>query len=142
MRRRLGMLIGTGAAWALLTTGAAAAVDMQDGLWEITVRMEMPGMPAAGGTNTVQQCYTKQDVQNMEQMMPAPENCSLSDLRTAGNTVTWTMRCTGEGAMTGRGTMTFSGASYAGTINVQTTQAGHVMAMTQHIAGRRVGPCP
>jgi hypothetical protein len=125
----------------LVTAPAARAIDMQEGLWEITTRMEMPGMPAGMGAHTVQHCYTKQDVQDPKEALPKDDRCTIGDFRTQGTTTTWTMRCAGDAEMTGRGSMTYRGTSYAGTIDMQMKEGGQTMNVTQRIEGRRLGAC-
>ncbi|MDX9709788.1 MAG: hypothetical protein RBT64_09555 [Trichloromonas sp.] len=41
---------------------AAGQVDMQDGQWEITTRVEMPGIPVQIPPMTVSQCITQKDL--------------------------------------------------------------------------------
>jgi uncharacterized protein DUF3617 len=125
----------------LVAAPAAWAIDMQDGLWEVTTRMDMPGMPAGMGAHTMQHCYTKKDVQNPKDTLPKDGQCTVTEFNVQGNTTTWTMQCTGDHAMTGRGSMTYRGTSYAGTVNMQMKQDGQAMNMTQHIEGRRIGAC-
>jgi uncharacterized protein DUF3617 len=141
MLRHRGLLVAPAVAFVFVASAPAGAVDMQEGLWEITTRMEMPGMPAGMGAHTVQQCVTKQDTADPSRTMPKDDHCTLADFKTSGNTVTWSVVCKGEGDMTGTGSMTYRGSSYDGTMNVQMRQGGQTMAMTQHIAGRRIGPC-
>ena len=127
--------------FAVLASNTAGAVDMQEGLWEITTRVEMPGMPAGMGNTTMQHCFTKQDVQDPRAAMPKDDRCTFSDLRTSGNTASWTVQCKGEEPMKGTGSVTYRGSSYDGTMTVQMSEDGQTMTMKQHFSGRRLGPC-
>jgi uncharacterized protein DUF3617 len=129
------------AACVLAVSTNAGAIDMKEGLWEITTRMEMPGMPAGTGSHTVQHCVTKQDAEDPRRTLPKDDRCTIGDYKTSGNTVTWTMQCRGETEMTGTGSMTYHGSSYDGTTTMQMKHGGQTMAMTQQIAGRYIGPC-
>src|SRR5574342_435362 len=82
----------------------AGAVDMQEGLWEITTTMEMPGMPGGMQPMTQTHCITKDDLQSEEKVIPRNSaGCRLVDHNIAGNRVTWSVECdqgSGTGEMT------------------------------------------
>ena len=131
-----------GLALMLCATGAwAQKLNMQDGLWEISVKMDMPGMPAGAGAQTFRQCYTPTDVQDASRTLPKDDNCQISDVRMQGSTVSWALRCKPPQEMSGTGTMTYQGASYAGTLNFTMKQDGQNMTINQQINGKRLGPC-
>ena len=134
-----GLFVGVAAATL------AAAPNMKEGLWEITVKMEIPGMPAGAPPQVMQQCVTQKDFENPQTMAPAnnPQSsrCETTDYRVQGNTATWKMACKGENAMTGTGSMTFSGASYTGTNKMSMKHGDQTMNMTMNYAGRHLGPC-
>lgn len=117
----------------------AAALDLENGLYEMTSRVEMQGM--AMPPSTITQCLTRED--------PVPaksadgSNCKILDMTTDGNTVRWTMECNQQGQqMTSTGEMTYDGDRFEGTIEtVMGPQAGN-MTMTTQITGKRVGDCP
>ena len=109
---------------------------MREGLWEISTRMEMPGMPSQAHTQT--HCYTKKEAEEAQKNIPAAGpagQCKILEQTQSGATMTWKMQC--EGGMTATGRMTHRRDAYEGVI----TMAGSGMNMTQHIAGKRVGDC-
>lgn len=122
---------------------SAAPAAMQPGLWEITMKMEMPGMPIAMPPQTIQHCYTKKDLEDGKNTVPQSEdkNCKITDYKIQGNTVTWSVICTGENAMSGSGTMTMAATSYSGMIKAKMKEGGQTMEMTQRLAGKRLGEC-
>ena len=129
-----------------VTTAAhAAAPNMKEGLWEITVKMDMPGMPVSAPPQVVQQCVTRKDMENPQKMAPGNDpnsgRCETSDYKLQGNTATWKMACKGENAMTGTGSMTFSGTSYTGTNKMAMKQGDQTMNVTMNYAGKHLGPC-
>jgi hypothetical protein len=131
---------------ALLAAHAhSAAPDIKEGLWEITVKMEMTAMPAGVPAQIVQQCVTRRDLEDPRNMThaggPHDEHCRFSDYKVQGNHATWSWACTGEAAMTGSGTLTFSGTSYKGTNRISMQHTGPVKHMTLHYTGRRLGDC-
>ena len=58
--------------FAVFALPAAAAPNMQPGMWEISTKSEMPGMPdmPAMPATTVRQCIRPADVQNGSGTVP------------------------------------------------------------------------
>jgi hypothetical protein len=125
----------------LLPVSAFAAGGMQPGLWEVTTRMEMAGMPMP--PQTVRHCYTRQDVENGDRTVPQADdkNCKIKDYKLKGNTATWSIVCTGKNAMSGTGTMTTSATSFSGKSNYKMRDNGDTMNMVSHMTGKRIGDC-
>ena len=116
---------------------AGSVPDMEEGLWEITTKMSMPGMSMPPVTNT--QCLTKKDF--VPESSQPNQECSVTDIMATGNTVTWKMRCKSQDSeMKGTGTMTYSGNSFKGTFKMTVTGEEN-MDMISHMSGRRIGDC-
>jgi uncharacterized protein DUF3617 len=132
-------------ATAVLAFQAQAAPNMKEGLWEITTKMEMPGLPANVPPQTTRRCVTKKDLADSEKTPPGAEmrdgRCKLTDYKLQGNTASWKMACEGENAMSGTGTITYSGTSYSGTQVVSMKQGGQTQNMTLQFAGKHLGEC-
>ena len=116
---------------------AAGPVDMQDGQWEITTRVEMPGIPVQIPPMTVSQCITQKD------LIPPSEQpdseCTVTSNQISGNTVTWSIECKGEGGNTrGDGQITYHGDRFEGSMKMSMPEG---MSMTNHMSGKRIGPC-
>ena len=132
---------------AVLSGGAHAATpNMKDGLWEITMKMEMPGMPAGMKPQVVRQCITKKDLEDPRKTAPSggdpkDNRCQVTDYKMQGNTASWNMACKGDGAMTGSGTATYSGTSYSGTNKMTMNRGGKAQTMTMQYSGRHLGEC-
>lgn len=127
---------------AFATLAWAMPLNLQPGFWEITTRIEVPGVPIALPPQTVRRCYTKKDVESM--LRPGPrqiQNCEIRDQKIEGNRVSWKMDCRGANAMTGTGNVTVSSTSFQGTIRGRMTQGGATMEMNQAVSGRRIGDC-
>lgn len=108
-----------------------------DELWEVTMKMEMPGMPAMPA-HTSQVCKTRGDRDPSKTgARDRDSDCKLVDSRQTGNRTTWKMVCTKPNAMTILGDVTYSGDSYQGTMKM----TGGEMDMTQNISGKKVGSC-
>jgi hypothetical protein len=65
----------------------------------------------------------------------------VSDYKTEGNKVSWSMRCEGDNPMTGTGEIVYSGDTYLGTMKMTTGRGGQPMAMTMKYSGKRLGDC-
>ena len=123
---------------SLSTSIAGSGPNMQEGKWEVTTRMEMPGMSMSMPAVTSTQCLTKKDF--VPQGSQQGHECKVTNTKVDGNTVTWTVKCSGQGGeMTGTGRMTYSGSSFKGTIEMTMTQSN--MKMISHMTGHRIGDC-
>jgi len=118
---------------------AGSELNMQEGKWEITTKMEIPSMPMDMPPMKHTQCLMKKDI--VPQSSQAGQECTISQTKVTGNTVTWAMQCSGGpgGDTKGNGTITYSGSSMKGTIKITDTQSNR--EMTSHLTGRRIGDC-
>jgi hypothetical protein len=113
------------------------------GRWEVTVQMDMPGMPMQLPPQTLTQCITPEQAKDPKRSVPQagrgqnPNDCSVSDYKVEGNKVTWAMKCEGREPMTGSGEMVYSGDTYKGTVKVNTSGQN----MTMNYSGKRLGDC-
>ena len=120
----------------LLLAVASSGRAEQDGvLWESTSQMSMEGTPMQMPAQTVKVCSAKEWTRPPS---GGDRNCTSSDFTKVGPKATWTVRCTGEMAMTGTGEMTFTGNdSYIGSVKF----TGGEMPMTVKLSGRKIGGC-
>ena len=115
-------------------------LDFQPGEYEVTSKVEMPGMPMPMPPQTTIQCLTKSDP------LPDPnaenQNCEVSDMKTKGNTVTWRMVCDQDGTKTeSTGSMTYKGDRFEGTVKTKMGPEMGNTTVTVHITGKRIGNC-
>jgi hypothetical protein len=125
-------------------TSAFAGVDIHEGLWEITTKMEMQGMPMQMPARKHTQCLTKKNMPKT--MVPKEqdqdEECKITDQKVSGNTVTWTMKCSGKDAMEVAGKTTYHGDTFEGTITMISNDPDEgKMKIINHISGKRIGEC-
>jgi hypothetical protein len=130
--------IGLLAAVALALPGMAAAQG-KDELWEVTTKMEMPGMPMAMPPQVTRQCVAKS--KGDEGYIPARDNCKVLETRRNGNRIAFRMACTGKDAMDATGEITLGNASYDGRMQMTMKAEGQTMTMNNTISGKRVGEC-
>jgi hypothetical protein len=147
------MKSGTASAATLaMILGCLAVVAAQgprrDGRWEVTIEMEMAGMPARMPPTTTTQCITKEQASDPQRFVPrGPQrggeqsDCKAENVKMEGNKVSWSMRCTTPQPMTGTGEMTYSENSYVGLQKMNIERGGQAMVMTMKYSGKRLGDC-
>ena len=120
---------------------ALAAPNLEEGKWETTAKMEMAGMPFAMPATKHNQCITKKEI--FPDSSQKGQDCSMSEQKVSGNTVTWRMRCKDkEGTTEGEGRITYAGKSYEGMMKARMTEkGGDVMEMNIQYKARHTGPC-
>jgi hypothetical protein len=128
----------------LCYAGAALAEpNIREGLWEITIKTEIAGMPA-DTIPPVTQTHCLTDKNKIPQLLQKDQACQITDTKTQGNEASWKMKCRNEiNLITGSGKITYKGDRLDGIIHIQMQQAeGAPMKLTQHIQGRHSGKCP
>jgi hypothetical protein len=131
-----------------LSASALAQGPRRDGKWEVTMTMEMPGMPAAMPPATTTQCITKEqadDPQKLVLQQPQRGNqqsdCKVSDYLVSGNKVTYSMKCTTPAPMDATGEIIYGDNTYNGTMKMNMGRGGQMMAMTMKYSAKRLGDC-
>jgi len=130
---------------ALFAVSLLAQGQMKPGRWEITMQMDMPGLPVKMQPSKFATCVTPEQAQTPGGTLSNPggrgrgssDDCKVTDQKIDGKKVTWKMACTGAQAMTGDGEMVFNGDSYTGKMNMNTAQG----QMTMQYTGNRIGDC-
>ena len=127
-----GLLSGMVLLAAMSSTSALAAGS--DELWEMTTKMDMPGMPMPAVTQTV--CLRKGESYKPGKV-PHQKNCEMTGLKVSGNKTTWKMHCSGRDAMDGSGEVTRTEKTMKGSMKLSSKD----IQMTQTISGKRIGAC-
>jgi hypothetical protein len=127
---------------ALLTSLSAAADELREGLWEVTVRMEIGGQPASAAPLVVRQCINQQSARDLvTQLTGAAGGCQVADLRQEGNRAHWNMTCSGQLELTGSADVTITGDGFEGTLYAMIGMGGSTVPMLQTFSARRTGEC-
>jgi len=124
---------------ALVMASGVAAAEIRTGLWQITMTVNMTGMPAAIPPQTQQECLS---AENMVPQTANAQGCEVRSNGARGNRMEWTMACdTPNGKAKGSGYMEFNGDSMQGSIEmVMNGPAGPLNVVTA-LSGRRLGDC-
>jgi hypothetical protein len=123
-----------------LSTLAFAASPARPGKWEMTMQVEMTGMPTKMPAHTVSYCLTKEEAENPEKLAPEARknsDCKRTDLKIDGNTVSWKVTCE-KSKMTGEGKVTYSGDGFDGGVHMSMPNGGE---MNAKYTGKYLGAC-
>ncbi|ADE12533.1 DUF3617 domain-containing protein [Sideroxydans lithotrophicus] len=125
---------------ALMSGVLSAAAHAAPGeYWEVTNKMEMPGMPFAMPATTMKVCIPKGG-ENDPQKTSGDKDCKMTDIKTVGNKTTWKARCDRNGeVMTGSGEQTTSANGYQGKMRFSGKSGGEDMNMSMAFSGKRLG---
>lgn len=116
-------------------------VDIQEGLWEITTMIKLPGMPMQMPPVKSTQCISQDDLIPQTQQPDQPDQqCDISNMTTTGNTVTYDMVCSSQGnTMKANSSITYEKNKMQG--NMTATMEPSNMTMTYTLTGKRIGDC-
>jgi len=122
---------------AALAAASPVAAQGKDDLWEVSSKMEMPGMPMAMPAQVNRVCLGKN--RKDEDLIPRQDNCRVVDSKRTGNRLTYRMECTGSEPSTIVGDLTFGNNAYDGQMRMTMTKTNDTMNMA--LSGRRIGDC-
>jgi hypothetical protein len=122
----------------LATTPAIAAEPGDQ--WEITVKIDMPGMPVSMPPQTTRVCLAKQ-ARDADYVPKSQGECQVQDTHRSGKTLRYRMECRGKETVTLDGEITMGADSYHGRMQMHSKSAGDDFAMSQTFSGRKVGEC-
>ncbi|MEO8346883.1 MAG: DUF3617 family protein [Betaproteobacteria bacterium] len=125
---------------AFVAVGQPAAAQEKDELWEVTTKMEMPGMPMAMPPQTSRTCIAKGSKEDSFIPRKGGE-CKTVESNRSGGKYTFKMVCEGRNKMVGIGEVNFAEGSYDGRMQLTGTMDGQPLNMTQAYSGKRVGAC-
>lgn len=119
---------------------SAAAYGAAGEWWEVTAKMEMPGMPFAMPATTTKVCLAKGAANNPHQATQ-DKDCQITDVNVSGNKTSYKVRCVHNGeVMSGTGEITSTPDSYQGTMRLSGTSDGEAVNMNTTYRGKRIGP--
>ncbi len=120
-----------------LAASLPASAQGKDDLWEVSTKMEMPGMPMAMPAQTNRVCVGKN--RKDEELVPKQGDCRIVESKRVGDKFIYKMDCAGNNPSTVEGAITFGNNAYDGKMHMTMKQTRDAMDMT--FAGKRVGDC-
>ena len=138
IRKRSTPRVGGGIVLAFaLAASMPASAQGKDDLWEVSTKMEMPGMPMAMPAQTNRVCIGKN--QKDEAFVPKQGDCRMIESKRVGNRFTYKMDCSGNYSAIVDGAITFGNNAYEGQMRMAMKTTNDTMVMT--FTGKRVGDC-
>ncbi len=130
------------AAVFISSTGIAAGVSIQPGMWEMTSTMTMTMLPQPQ-INTTKECIEEDEISPDSFNMEKDSTCKISDVSVEGNTARWSINCPTDGGpvMEGQWEFTSKGDSITGSGKMSTEYSGQKMGFDMTWVGKRIGNC-
>jgi Protein of unknown function (DUF3617) len=128
-----------GLVWLGAMSSATVLAAGSDELWEVSTKMEMPGMPFAMPAQTQNICMQKGHENDPNNAVPKnkEQDCKMSDVRISGNKSSWKMKCEGKNPMSGEGELTRGKDSYSGKMKMHSRDGD----LTMVYSGKKIGSC-
>ena len=141
--------------WIVALAMSAAAVaatvswaaDISPGLWEITMEMRVAASPGfAPAPFQMRQCFTAEDTRDPARLMgqfanPGATGCIFSNRSYAGNSLSFTMQCSGTLAISSTGQVAFTADTMDGSLTATANVGGTSVETQNKVSARRVGGC-
>ncbi|HEU4520694.1 MAG TPA: DUF3617 family protein [Thermoanaerobaculia bacterium] len=106
------------------------------GKWQLSMQMDMPGMPFKMPAVKFTHCITEEDVKSAIPQDQKNKDCKLGEHEVDGNTIRWTVDCPKQ-KMTGKGEITYDGDSMDGSMVMNSDG----QEITTKYTGKRLGDC-
>jgi hypothetical protein len=124
------------------TTGVAAGIAIEPGMWETNMTMKMSMMPQPqvhSSTECIEESELNPEDFNMDENSP----CDIGEVVLNDNTVNWAINCPAEGGMAlqGNWSMTSNGDTLTGGGSMSGGTEDMQISMTIKWDGKRIGDC-
>ncbi|MGL6070183.1 DUF3617 domain-containing protein [Craterilacuibacter sp.] len=125
-----------------LASPVFAASVMQPGLWEISTRIQIPGVKIGIPPVLTRQCFTATQLKENGHPLPLANGCRIKDHQHSGVTTRWNMQCQLEhGIVDARGEIRYGSASYQGSARFSDNTGGQLHTIVHQYTGKRLGAC-
>ncbi len=128
--------------WLLTAGSGVCEMNVEEGQWEVTVKMRMPGMQMEMPAVTNTMCIN--DENPVPHQADPGMDCKMLRQNVSANRAAWTVKCTGNGQnITSSGDITYKGDTFDGTVETKMDSTGQgKMTVKGKIQGKRIGACP
>jgi len=120
------------------------AGSFRDGLWEMTIRTDVPGVKSMPPM-VLKRCISAKEIQDLQAKAtkpPGSDQCKVLEQTSTGATLSWKLECTGKVNMKGQGAVTATGDTYSMTSTmVMTSPEGKPIEIKSSMTGKRLGNC-
>lgn len=145
MRKATNSLLASVTLAACSTIGHAGEPEpLRPGLYEASVRLELPFLDSAAAEKSATICVTSSTGNTTQGSRVLSENnplahCPASNVRRVGNVVTFDIVCAGANSARASATYTLQGEHFNARIAMK--MGGKNMTMTESQDGHRIGDC-
>lgn len=148
-RRRAGVVgrwsVAAGICLLSSSLSAGELVTLQPGLYEVSVRLDLPNIAEAAATKVTTLCVSAGDSNGSHGLRPLSDNnplarCPVSDVRQQEAQLSFEIVCPGGNAAIGSARYSLRADGFAGRISMKL--GGKNMTLTETQTGRRTGECP
>ena len=102
----------------LVPAFAQSETTLQEGLWEVTVKMDVGGQLATEAPLVTRQCITQQTAQDLiNQLAGAAGGCQVSNVEQTENEASWYLSCNGQVQVQGTGKLTLTSRGFDGSLD-------------------------
>lgn len=112
------------------------------GKWEITIQVEMPGLPVSVPPVKTTQCVTAEEAADPKKSVPTGAGmnarCQIKDMKVSGRTISYTIDCPDD-KIKGEAEMTYKPDSFEGTMKMKIEDQDQ--EFTTKYSGKRLGDC-
>ncbi|MRR51311.1 MAG: DUF3617 family protein [Rhodocyclaceae bacterium] len=117
-----------------------AQINLKEGLWRLSVEMEIPGRGPETGPLTQDICLRPNEVTKLA--VPPNSPCQIHGLEISHRRMRWKISCEQYPMRSsGEGLMEFGGKQLTSALVMQTAPP-YAMRIKQSITGRYLSPCP
>lgn len=117
----------------------AQTVNLRPGKYAVTTEMDMPGMRMKMPPQKTEQCIGPDDLKDLSAKLAGVDRanpaCKMSEVKTVGNTVTFSRTC---GKVVWSSELTYNGDSFVGATKGQDDQGRPI---TSKATATRIGDC-
>jgi hypothetical protein len=122
-----------------LTVAAQSSSPMREGNWEVSIKINIPGLEGAPPMKQTQ-CVTAAMLKDPASAMPTGPggDCKITDYKLVNNVATYKLACTQPAPITATGELRYAGTdAYTGTLAID--MGGQNLMMG--IDAKRIGDC-
>ena len=116
----------------------ADGVAVKPGLWQMSMTMQIPMLPAPQ-ERSYTECVEETELDPEDFRMEQNSDCSMSEPKVSGHTISWSMECAGPmGPTKGDWSFTSDGDNMRGDGRMVTDMGGQSMEFTMSWTGERL----
>lgn len=121
------------------------AGDVSPGKWNLSLQFSVPESPDFSlPTQSMEQCFTAEQASHPEALLVGSQganNCTTSNVKDNGRTMTFNVSCGGSYAIKGTGSVTYTSNAFNGDLSLDFNLEGKTIKSQSHIEAKRVGNC-